>query len=959
MSSPWASLAMKPSARRFRCLDCNLLGGSFMATTPAPTLGIQVVIHVETGALEGMTRTFCGPRDVLLGRHRDADISFPEQDGFVSQRHLGIKLTRSECVITDVGSTNGTWAIPKQEQIRSLRLIPAATPYRITLGSGGPTVRIQVSNTIPFGSYRVIGQLGNGGMATVFVATESTDLNRLVVLKLIHPNLLYSFDKKSAGGMLIEEAQIVSQITHPNVVGIHDVGVIGGVHYIAMEYLRGVNLAHIIESLRKQDLRFPFELAAALIAQACWGLHAAHEAQDASGRPLSIVHRDFTPSNLVVSPEGDVKLIDFGVARAVGRQHLNEAGQFVGKPAYASPEQIQATTEISRTSDLFSAAIVLYELCAMQPLFLRNSDAATMFAVLHDPVPSIKGIPSELAEILNRGLAKDPTQRIQTAKEMATLLEKFVMNEGGRYLTHRSIAEMLTQSGVSLRAAPPSTLLGWPEIFPVPSIDSAAAGGAKAKVALLAPPSLQPPCQLVVAGQEYQVESLLSERSEVASDGLVTRTLLAQPIVSHDGSSAPQRHAIRLFGTERGLGSPPPATEKRLATFAAKWQVLSKESSGALGALIGYGQAWPGGPWFAATPYYSHTLASLKSGKYLREEERRLLGQRLCGALVAMNQLWPGFVHGQLSPSRIALPYFDSAVRPAGCDRLTVALLGIHPNWLCGVEVKEASASAQRTPQGKYTPPERIAGIAPSQAGDVYSIAAILYELYGGDIPQAVKSLARGLPIVITDGAMEIPASTGEALAAALSPNPSRRPTAVELLRRLTREQTTAAGALPIEVPRQGQSITVGDKSKITLYGMELVRRDCRAPVAIPLSSVPGLLPVGIEVSIFESGVAVDLRDSVDSLGQRVRLYEGDDHMGRSRVFLSGERGRFEIGNRKQSWLQSIDYQRLRSQELQLSDGPSLKLLRSPEQKDADHLVLQTRDTRSGVTHLVSISIGK
>lgn len=929
-----------------------------MGTTAAPILGLQVVIHVETGALEGMARTFCGPRDVLLGRHRDADIRFPEQDGFVSQRHLGIKIARNECVVTDVGSTNGTWGLPSREQIRSLRLIPSATPYRITLGAGGPTIRIQVSNTIPFGSYRVIGQLGNGGMATVFVATESSDLNRLVVLKLIHPNLLYSFDKKSAGEMLIEEARIVSQISHPNVVGIHDVGVIGGVHYIAMEYLRGVNLAHIVESLRKHELRLPFELAAALIAQACWGLHAAHEAQDASGRPLSIVHRDFTPSNLVVSPEGDVKLIDFGVARAVGRQHLNEAGQFVGKPAYASPEQIQATTEISRPSDLFSAAIVLYELCAMQPLFLRNNDAATMFSVLHDPVPSIKGLPSELAEVLARGLAKDPAQRIQTAAELATLLEKFVMNQGGRYLTHRAISEMLTQSGVSLRAAPPQPLLGWPDIFPIPSVESPMVKGGRAKVSLLAPPSIEPPCQLVVAGQEYQVESLLSEHSAVPGEGLVTRTLLAQPIVSRESSSVPQRHALRLFGTERALAAPPPAIERRLASFAAKWQVLSKGSGGALGALIGYGQAWSGGPWFTATPYYNHTLQSLKSGKYLREEERRLLAQRLCGALVALNQQWPGFVHGQLSPSRIALPYFDSAVRPAGCDRLTVALLGIHPSWLCGGGQPE-DVCLVPAQQDKYTPPERVAAMPPSQAGDVYSAAAILYELYGGDIQQAVKALARGLPMVTTDGVMVIPALVGEALAAALSPNPNWRPSAVELLRRLTREQSADAGAVPIEVPRQGQTVTVGDKSGITLYGMELSRRDCRSPVTIPLSAVPGLLPVGIDVSIFESGVAVDIRESVDSHGQRVRLYEGDDHIGRSRVFLSGDRGRFEIGNRKQSWLQSIDYQRLPNQELQLSDGPSLHLVRQPEHKEAEHLVLHTRDTRSGVTHLVSISINK
>ena len=231
--------------------------------------------------------------------------------------------------------------------------------------------------------------------------------------------------------MLLEEARIVSQINHPNVVNIYDVGTDRGVHYIGMEYLRGVNLYDVQLQLQRLDRRCPYDLAAAIIGQGCLGLHAAHEARDVSGRQLGIVHRDFTPTNLVISPEGDVKLIDFGVARAVGRQYLSKDGQFVGKPAYASPEQILHPRQVTRTSDIFSAAIVLYELCSGKSLFMRDNTHATLFSVINDAVPPLHDIPKDMWSLLKAALTKDPAHRLQTGVAMATQLEQIVLDEEG------------------------------------------------------------------------------------------------------------------------------------------------------------------------------------------------------------------------------------------------------------------------------------------------------------------------------------------------------------------------------------------------------------------------------------------------------------------------------------------------------------------------------------------------
>ena len=153
--------------------------------------------------------------------------------------------------------------------------------------------------------------------------------------------------------------------------------------------------------------------------------------------------------------------------------------------------------------------------------------------------------------------------------------------------------------------------------------------------------------------------------------------------------------------------------------------------------------------------------------------------------------------------------------------------------------------------------------------------------------------------------------------------------------------------------------VTIGEQRKVAVHAMELSRRDQRAPQLLPFCDVPGLVPGGIEASSFTTGVALDLASPCDAMGQRIRLYEPGDPTGRERLFLSADQGWFEIGNRRQGWLQGIHYlcPRTQQEDLALAGGLSIRLSRKQRNRDDGHVVLYTRDSRTGITHLVSISI--
>lgn len=404
---------------------------------------------------------------ISIGRGGDNHVMIPADAQSVSGRHAELCLTSDGYVLRDTASRNGL--LIEQggalSPISSLTIQTAAPGQKVYLGDPGPSCRISVGRVYPFADYLVTGQLGQGGMAGVFAAQDDHGLGRLVVLKIVAPRFLLSVDKGEAESMLLTEARLAAQINHPNVVKIHRVDVFEGTPYIEMEYLQGVDLSQICKQLLKMQVRCPVDLAAALVQQACQGLHAAHEARDASGRPLGMVHCDFSPHNMMCSPEGKVQVIDFGIARAMGYRRSGPDSGFVGKVAYAAPEQLDPARPIDRRADVFAAGVVFYELLAGHPPFDRECPYKTMHAVIHDPLPPIPGLPAGASALLERTLHKSPEQRPPTAEQLADELEAIVACCGGQYLKPKSIAQGLRQLGVRLEAPLPRLLEARPTMF--------------------------------------------------------------------------------------------------------------------------------------------------------------------------------------------------------------------------------------------------------------------------------------------------------------------------------------------------------------------------------------------------------------------------------------------------------------------------------------------------------------
>jgi serine/threonine protein kinase len=228
--------------------------------------------------------------------------------------------------------------------------------------------------------------------------------------------------------MFIDEAKISVQLQHPNIAQILELGKIDGAFFIAMELVNGKDLKTIRKRLKRVDLLMPVEQSVYTIAQVCEGLDYAHHKTDEKMNPLNIIHRDISPQNMIVSYEGNVKLIDFGIAKAKSKSTKTQAGMLKGKFAYMSPEQV-AGMAIDRRSDVFSLGVVLFEMLTGKRLFLGKNDVATLEKIrkAEVPPPSVfnSSVTPELDRIILKALAKDREDRYQWASEFAEDLKQF------------------------------------------------------------------------------------------------------------------------------------------------------------------------------------------------------------------------------------------------------------------------------------------------------------------------------------------------------------------------------------------------------------------------------------------------------------------------------------------------------------------------------------------------------
>jgi len=292
-----------------------------------------------------------------------------------------------------------------------------------------------VKKPTPFGKYYLLERINVGGMAEVFRAKAFgvEGFERLVAVKRILPNIA---EDKEFIRMFIEEAKLSVQLNHANIAQIFDLGVVDGSYYIALEHVHGRDLRAMFDRCRQLGEPMPVSQACFVVMKVCEGLDYAHNKRDQAGRELHLVHRDVSPQNVLVSFEGEVKLIDFGIAKAAGKGSKTQAGILKGKFGYMSPEQVRGIP-VDRRSDVFSCGIVLYELLTGERLFVGESDFSTLEKVRNVEIlpPSTynRRIPDELERIVLKALAKDPEDRYQNSIDLHDELQAFVYTAGEFY----------------------------------------------------------------------------------------------------------------------------------------------------------------------------------------------------------------------------------------------------------------------------------------------------------------------------------------------------------------------------------------------------------------------------------------------------------------------------------------------------------------------------------------------
>jgi serine/threonine protein kinase len=272
--------------------------------------------------------------------------------------------------------------------------------------------------------------LAAGGMARIYIgrSTGIGSFERHVVLKLITPERA---NDQTAVQMFLDEARLAAALNHQNVAQVFEVGEDGGIHYLAMEYVHGQDSRAVLAKAGSQGTRIPLELALTIVGGAAAGLHHAHERRGPDGVPLGIVHRDVSPSNIMIGYDGAVKLLDFGIAKAAARSVETQSGIIKGKFAYMAPEQCRGR-DVDRRSDVFSLGIILYEISTQHRCFRADSDFDTMHRIVTGdvvrPTRLIPGYPQALEAIVMKALAVDPAQRYQTAGLLLEAIENFAMS---------------------------------------------------------------------------------------------------------------------------------------------------------------------------------------------------------------------------------------------------------------------------------------------------------------------------------------------------------------------------------------------------------------------------------------------------------------------------------------------------------------------------------------------------
>jgi serine/threonine-protein kinase len=307
------------------------------------------------------------------------------------------------------------------------------------------------------GPYELILPVGTGGMARVWAARVRGRPEQVVALKMLLPQLA---ENPTFQEMFFDEARIASRVKHRNVAQTYELASYDGILTIVMEWVDGGSLIRTFRPGPEHDERrprvpIPYRHAARIVADACAGLHAAHELVDENGRSLDVVHRDVSPHNILITTSGEIKLTDFGVAKARSKSHVTIAGQIKGKLAYMSPEQLMGGV-VDRRSDIFGLGCVLYEMTTGERPFRGEHDPQVMAAIMLGSYVPPQGIsrdfPPELAAIIARALAGDSDKRFPSAEHLRAALEQFLRTTGPPIAPHQIAMLLEERIGPEIRA---------------------------------------------------------------------------------------------------------------------------------------------------------------------------------------------------------------------------------------------------------------------------------------------------------------------------------------------------------------------------------------------------------------------------------------------------------------------------------------------------------------------------
>jgi serine/threonine-protein kinase len=315
------------------------------------------------------------------------------------------------------------------------------------------------------GRYALYGKLASGGMATVHFGRllGPAGFSRTVAIKRLHPQ--FAKDPEFVA-MFLDEARLAARIQHPNVVATVDVVAMQEELFLVMDYIRGESFSRLMRASRKREIDVPLGVVASIIAGMLHGLHAAHEARDERGVPLSVVHRDVSPQNVLVGVDGIARVLDFGVAKAAARIQITRDGQMKGKLSYMAPEQLQGKV-VDRRTDIFAAGIVLWEALTGRRLFDAEEASEVLRMIVSEEIPPpsavVPSITRNVDDIVMKALSRDPDTRYETARQFAIALEEaaplasprevgeWVELVAGDTLLHReqAVAEIEAVSSVS------------------------------------------------------------------------------------------------------------------------------------------------------------------------------------------------------------------------------------------------------------------------------------------------------------------------------------------------------------------------------------------------------------------------------------------------------------------------------------------------------------------------------